>query len=564
MSRRPPGRHRHVRGRAQGPGPARRDGHQDVAVARSGLIMASGTATSRVLGLVRVALLGGIIGTTGLTADAFQVANTLPNQFYLILAGGILNAVLVPQIIKADTHEDGGEAFINRLITLALALLTVVTILTTAAAPWLVRLYFDTTNPQALALSTTFAYVCLPQIFFYGLYTVLGQVLSARGRFAAYMWAPVIANVIALGGLITFLVLRLPSQAQPQEWTPLMIWVLAGSATVSIAIQAVFLVIPLRRMGFRYRPTWGFRGVGLGSASKVAQWTFAAVLVAQAGFIVTSKTLTWASDNALPGQDFAGRFAFDNAFLLFMLPHSLVTVSLVTALYTRMSRAVATRDQVALRADLLKGLRLPAVVLVPGVVVGIAFSPLLLRAFLLGNSTTQTDAVAVVAMALFLGVIPYGWVYLSERYFYAHENARTPFFVQVVVTSVSVTGALLARSIGPGTAAIVIGVGQSLAYAVGGVLGFTLVRRQVGRIGIASVLTTYLRLGVPAVLTAGALLFALHRFTEGHALARIPGAGLAAGCALVTAAVSWGVAHALRVPEVGELLGPLVRRLRRH
>ena len=163
MSRRPPGRHRHVRGRAQGPGPARRDGHQDVAVARSGLIMASGTATSRVLGLVRVALLGGIIGTTGLTADAFQVANTLPNQFYLILAGGILNAVLVPQIIKADTHEDGGEAFINRLITLALALLTVVTILTTAAAPWLVRLYFDTTNPQALALSTTFAYVCLPR-----------------------------------------------------------------------------------------------------------------------------------------------------------------------------------------------------------------------------------------------------------------------------------------------------------------------------------------------------------------------------------------------------------------
>ena len=44
-----------------------------------------------------------------------------------------------------------------------------------------------------------FAVICMPQLFFYGLYTVFGQVLNADGRFAAFTWAPVLANVVAIG-----------------------------------------------------------------------------------------------------------------------------------------------------------------------------------------------------------------------------------------------------------------------------------------------------------------------------------------------------------------------------
>ena len=537
---------------------------KEVAVARSGLVMAAGTMTSRVLGLLRVVLLSGIIGATGLTAEAFQVANTLPNQFYLILAGGILNAVLVPQIIKADAHADGGQAFVNRIITLALMLLVAATTLTMLAGPWLVRLYFDTRNAEALALSTTFAFVCLPQIFFYGLYTVLGQLLTARGRFAAFMWAPVVANVVALAGLGLFLLLGLPERARPGEWTPLMIGVLGGSATLSIAMQAFFLLIPLRRMGFSYRPTFGFRGVGLGSASRVATWTFAAVLVSQLGFIVTSKVLTWATDSVPESEFVPGRASFDTAFLLFMLPHSLVTVSLVTALYTRMARAVARDDTVELRRDLLKGLRLPAVVLVPGVAMGVVFAPVLLRAFLVRNSLAETDAVALVTTTLLLGVIPYGWLYLSDRFFYAHEDARIPFVVQLLVTSLSVTGALVGKQLGPHSAAATIGVTQSVAYAVGGLLGFTLIRRRIGRIGLWPVVSAYLRLGIPAVLLSlvAVRLVALavpDLLREG----KVVSMAVAAGAGLFVLVGTWVIAHLLRVPEVAELLGPVVRRLRR-
>ena len=175
-------------------------------------LMAAGTVVSRLLGLRRTALLLGLAVGIGLSADTFQVANTLPNQFYLLLAGGVLNAVLVPQITKAATYDDGGHDFVNRLLTLSLALLLGATLVVTAAAPLLVRLFSQGWDSPTIGLATAFALICLPQVFFYGLYTLLGQVLNARGQFAAYMWAPALANIVAIGGLVVVPLAYAPHQ----------------------------------------------------------------------------------------------------------------------------------------------------------------------------------------------------------------------------------------------------------------------------------------------------------------------------------------------------------------
>ena len=311
---------------------------------RAGAIMASGTLVSRVVGLVRAALLAGVIGTTGYAADAFTAANTLPNSFYLLIAGGTLNAILVPQIVRARLRPDGDD-FVNRIITISLVILAVATVLLTALAPVIVPIYYDVDNAEALALATVFAVICLPQIFFYGLYTILGQVLNAHGRFAGYMWAPALANVVAVAGLLWFMAAGFPERAAPADWTPEMVAVLAGSATLSIVAQALCLVVPLRRIGFRYRPVWGLRGYGLGEVSNVAKWTFASIVVSQLGFVVTSRVLTRATRlGEASGEPVAGLAAFNPALLIVMLPHGLVTVSLVTALYTRLSEAASRED----------------------------------------------------------------------------------------------------------------------------------------------------------------------------------------------------------------------------
>jgi len=229
---------------------------------RSSLTLAAGTMASRLLGVVRQSLIVLAIGQ-GLVGNAFQTANNLPNVIYMLIAGGVLNSVLVPQIVKAMRLPDGGREYTDRIITLSTAGMLVVTAACTAAAGWFVFLYAGNLAPDDRALATFFAVLTMPQIFFYGLYAVLGQVLNARSQFAAFAWAPAVANVFAIAGLLSFMALY-DGHASPGEWTAPMVWLFAGSATLSIVAQALVLVVALWRTGFRWQPRFGIRVLAAG------------------------------------------------------------------------------------------------------------------------------------------------------------------------------------------------------------------------------------------------------------------------------------------------------------
>ena len=534
-------------------------------LARSSALMAAGTVVSRVLGFGRAALLSGAVGI-GLAADTFQVANTLPNQFYLLLAGGVLNAVLVPQITKAASHDDGGHAFVNRLLTLSLALLVGATILVTLAAPLLVRVFATREwDSDAVGLAVAFAFICLPQVFFYGLYTIFGQVLNARGRFAAYMWAPALANLVAIGGLLWFKV-GYPDNVKVGDWTPGMVWILAGTATLGVAAQAIALWLPLRASGFRYRPVWGFRGVGLRSASKVAGWTFAAVALSQLGYVVTSQVMTRATHLLdVRGEVGAGLAAYGYAFLLFMLPHSLITVSLVTALFTRLSHAAHRGNSDEVVADLGRGLRMPAVLLVPGTVAMMLLGTQVARVAFFDNTPTESAAIGRVMVAMMVGLVPFGWLYLIQRVFYAYEDAKTPFRLQLVVTVVATVANLAAALVDPTHTGVVVGIGQTVSNLAAAVVGFVLLRRKLGSLRLSASVRSYVRLAMASV-AAGAVTWLGLWGLEAAGIERTSWAGaftevVAGGGVFVLLAL--GLAHAMRVDEVGLLLDPLLRRLRR-
>ena len=106
------------------------------------------------------------------------------------------------------------------------------------------------------------------------------------------------------------------------------------------------------------RNTLARRGVGLRTASTVAIWAFGAVVVQQIGLLLSTNVL-----NSVP-KGYGGTAAQQNAFLLFMLPHSIVTISLVTALYTRLSHAAAEGRTRAVKRDLDTGLRLSGLAII--------------------------------------------------------------------------------------------------------------------------------------------------------------------------------------------------------
>ena len=526
--------------------------------------MAAGTLTSRVLGMVRVAVLAWAIGVRGF-ADPFAVANTLPNNLFILIGGGVLNAVLVPQIVRAARDGDGGQSYIDRLVTLSIVILGGATVVATALSPVLIRLYEDGWTADQISLATGFAVWCLPQIFFYGLYTIYGQILNARESYGPYMWAPVVNNVVAIAGCVVFIASYGGGGKPATWWGAGPIALLAGTATLGVVAQALVLLPALRAIGYRWHPRRGFRGMGLGRAGTIAGWTFAGVGLGQLVFLLVSRLSTHAAVTALGTRDVdRGRALWDNAYLLFFLPHSLAAVSLVTAVFTRMASAAAANRTDDVRADVSVAVRLTGVVTVLATVAFVVLGRDLARAVFLGLDSSDTDSIALVTGAMVLGLVAFSASYLFQRVYYAYEDARTPFAVQVVVLVVWTAGSLLASAVlAPAWVTPGIGLAMSLSNVVGVTLSAVLLRRRIGGLDGPRVLRTHVRLLV-AALVAGLVAWVVD--TGVHALAG-PGAGGAylglatAGLALVLTYA--GALKVLRVPELDIVAGPILRRLGR-
>lgn len=527
-------------------------------LARHSAVMAAGSFVSRILGVVRASMIMAVFGRT-LASDSWAVANTLPNTIYLLLAGGVLNAVLVPQITKAEkTHADGGRDYIDRLITLALLGMAVVTAVCIPLAPVLVWIMASQNWTDAqFALSVQFALICLPAIFFYGLYTILGQVLNAREKFGSFMWAPVLCNIVWILGLGYFLATygTQASNPDPGSYTPEMVWLLGGSLTLGVACQALVLLIPLWRSGFRYRPRWGFRGVGLGSASRVATWTFAALAVSQIGIVVQSRVLT--SGDA--GD--TGKLPYDNAFLLFMTPHGLITVSIVTALFTTMSKAASAGDIQGVRDGVRQGLSLTGIATVPVMVGCLVLGTALTGVVFPGNTRETSDAIGYVMMGMMLGLPAFAVYYVGQRAFFAFEDARTPFKLQVINTAVAAAVALGCLAISSEYRALGVALGQALSNIVGAIVAVVWLRGRLDGLELRATVRTYVRVLVATVVPAAV---AYGVFVASQLL--LPGR-----TALVVALVVGGplflllyvaAARRMRVTEIDELLEPVTRRLR--
>ena len=336
-----------------------------MSVAKSSLVMAGGTITSRILGFFRTVVLALTIGVTTDAADAFGVANQLPNNVYAIIAGGVLSAVLVPQIVKARSHKDDGLGYINRLLTLAIVVFAVVTVVATLAAPFLISIYTSGWSPAQLALATAFAYWCIPQLFFYGLYSMLGEVLNARSAFGPYMWAPVLNNLVGLIGLVAFLIIfgADPTGARTVEsWDQTQIALLGGSATLGVMAQAFILFFSWRKIGVNFSFNFSWRGVGLRPAMKAAAWTLGMVLITQIGGLVQTVVASRAVVDRTEGVAIASIAAMAIAWLIFMLPHSVVTVSVATAYFTKMSEHVQQKRIDLMKVDLRLALRVVVLV----------------------------------------------------------------------------------------------------------------------------------------------------------------------------------------------------------
>ena len=415
--------------------------------------MAVGTMLSRLTGVIRDIALITSIGT-GVFADTYSVANSIPNIIYILVAGGAINAVFVPALVRHMADDaDGGDAFIDRLFTIVGAVLIVITLLAVVSAGVLVRMYATSAwGAHDFHIATVFALWCLPQIFFYGAYTLIAQVLNARDVFIAPMFAPIMNNIIVI--VTAWLFLSSSGHIATTSDTPMRaIHLLGMGTTLGVAVQAVILVPALRATGYRLRIRTDFRNSGLGKVGDLAMWTIAFVLTNQVSFLVISRLTTYANVVAAQtGGTAAGFTSYQKAQLMMMLPHAVVTVSLITALLPRLSRHAASLDTHAMATEIGTTARTLLSLIAPLAVLLVVAGPTLgMALYGHGNSGwDQGHAVGSIATLFALGLPAYSMFYLVLRSHYAQEDTRTPFFLNLgfnaLHLSIGVTAFYLVRA----------------------------------------------------------------------------------------------------------------------
>lgn len=541
-----------------------------VRLGRASALLASGTIVSRILGFLKVAVLAAAIGQTGsASADAFAIANQLPNNIYALVAGGVLSAVLVPQVVKAARGPDGGVGYINKIVTLGIVLFAAVTLVATLLAPALVALYSQPSSgggagftPEALSLATAFAYLCLPQIFFYALYSLLSEVLNARNVFGPFTWAPVVNNVVAIAGLVVFMVLfgAAAGNSDVAVWGGDRTLLLAGTATLGVAAQAAVLAFFWKRTGLRFRPDFRWHGVGLSATGKAAGWLFGMILVTQLAGIVQSRVASLASVDA------ASNSTLQAAWLVFMLPHSVVAVSIATAYFTRMSGHATRGDLPAVRADLSSSLR--------GIGLLIVFSAVALAVVAYPFSRFfETDFTKVLAMgnvilAFLPGLVLFSALFVVQRVFYALGDTRTPFLLQCLQSVLFVVGALACGLLPAEWIAVGVAAVTTLAGGTQAIVALVLVRARLGGTGGRGVVLRhlqYLGLSLLAGVAGFGVLAALGGLSaSGFAqTGRLEALVSIAAVGLVMGVVYLGLLALLRNPELASVTRSLTRRLGR-
>ncbi|MCT1369577.1 murein biosynthesis integral membrane protein MurJ [Corynebacterium mucifaciens] len=447
--------------------------------------MAIATLISRVTGFIRTVLIGAALGEV--VAGSFNTANTLPNLITEIVLGSVLTALVVPVLVRAEKEDaDHGAAFIRRLFTLTLTLMTVVTLVAVTTAPLLTRMMMDEDSKGNLVQTTSFAYLVLPQIFFYGMFSLFMAILNTKEHFRPGAWAPVANNVVSIAVLVAYM--ALPGQLNPAAPTSISnphVLLLGLGTTAGVVVQCLIMLPALRKLGIDLRPLWGiderlkqFGGMALAIVTYVA--------ISQLGYIITTRI----AFNA----DAAAQFIYQQHWMLLQMPYGIIGVTLLTAIMPRMSRNAADGDDEAVVADLTMGTKLTFIALIPIIIFMTALGPDIARAlFAYGSfSPEAANTLGLTISASSFTLIPYALVMLHLRVFYAREEAWTPTFIIAGITGTKVLLSALAPYIArePSHVVVLLGAANGFGFVAGALIGALLLRRKLGTLRARDVLRT--------------------------------------------------------------------------
>lgn len=525
---------------------------------RSNVVVAAGTALSRITGFARFALFGVIFGRAALW-DAYNAANNTPNMVYELLLGGILSATLVPVFTRYFADQD--DEAVSAVVSTSIVAVAGLTAVAAVAAPLIFHLsainVSDTVDANDYRwLGTAFARIFLIQIFFYGLSALWGAMLNAKKRFFAPAWAPILSNIAIIVSLLA-------ANAQLKDGedgfakalaNPGFRNTLAIGATIGISLQSFALFPALKRAGItvRFRPNFAHPAVR--KVFRLSGWTV--------GYAVCNIAAVQVVLNlAEPGSGNAS--AYSLAFTFFLLPHALLAMSILTTFVPDLAGYVKRRDRAGFVDRMSFGIRLVALVTIPaGFGLFVLRQPIVGALLEHGNFTAADTLVTSRAIAGFaLGLAGFSIYLFVLRGFYSHEDTKTAFTINLFENVLNIVLAVLLVG-----RYDVLGLGAAfaIAYVVSAIGALRVLQNKVGGFDVRGLMVSIGKMILAAVIMAEAIWYldkAIGANRGAGAWARIA-AGMVVGPAIYVAlimALDPGIGGSTALQRVRDM----VRRRRR-
>ena len=469
--------------------------------------MAGGTAVSRATGLLRVLVLAWVLGFTPL-ADAFNLANTIPNMLFDLVIGGVLSATFIPVVVERLALDGERRAWrsISTVTTAALIVLVVASGLSWVLAPWIIQgftfLQHSSSSTQLHALAqqrlvaTDFLRWFVPQIFFYGVIGIATALLNVRQKFAIGSWAPVANNFVCIAVLIWFHLVDPTPSVSSLIGSHYLLWLAAGT-TAGVGVQFVIMWPSLARSDLgRLRFRLDVHDPALRTIGRLGSWTLLVVVANQASLYVLL-----AIAFGVGGNGPVSAYTYGWSFM--QMPYAVVVVSVLGVLTPQLAQFATLGDYDSLSERLAFGLRQSLVIIIPCTVALIILAQGVVG-ILLNHADVATRLPAGTVLAILAAGLPGFTIFqLCVRGLQAMQRAVDVFGLYALQNALTIAlCVVLGRHSLAGLTASV-----SLAYAAAALVAVVVLRLR--RVAIASTIWgVHVRRSVYASLAMGLVMAA--------------------------------------------------------
>ncbi|MGY2081033.1 murein biosynthesis integral membrane protein MurJ [Modestobacter sp. SYSU DS0657] len=527
-------------------------------VAGAALLISALTLLARMAGFGRTVVFTNAVGANS-TADTYVAANNVPNIVFEVVAGGALASLVVPMLaggIAAGDREQVRRTAGALLGWSLLVLVPLAGLLALLARPVAaVLLGGDAGDPAKVDLAARFLLVFAPQVVLYGVAVVLTGVLQAHRRFAGPAVAPLLSTLVVACTYLLFAGLGGSRTVEGLSTTAEL--VLGVGTTLGVAALAGCLLVPLRGLGLRLRPSLRFP---VGAAPRVRRLALAGVLTLAGQQLVAVVAIRLANAGAPDGT----QVAYFAGMTVFLLPWAALAVPVATSVYPGLTERAAAGDEEGYRRTLAPAVVLTVVASAVAAAGLVAVSGPVARVFLAVPDDEGTAAALQSAIVAFApGLVGYGLVALLSRALYARGLWRAPTVCVAGGWLVAVVADLvLSAALPSGDRALALAAGHTVGVTVAGLALLVVI----GRLAGAGALEGVVHAGGAAVAAAvlgGAAGLATARLLGADPVPDgVPaalGSGVVAGAVvlLVAGAVMMGTARRPLLAAVAGLRGPV-------